>query len=266
MLLANTSRCGLGLLARGGSSLPSVARPAVVPGLSSVLLQATAPAPLSRSIHTPPALPPHLRPGHGRQQPIAISISADSRISHQHERKSEQQDATRSVVIGGSMLAILGVWAWERQRNSPSVSCDSARPYVQAAADAANPNGPPPESIVDLYQLSFGTACGVCAGIFIKKGLKLIAVMLGGTYVLMQYFNSQKWITINWKSLGSKYESFIDGAAGGPNSAGDALQKGNRLTNSRAARIWNRLVDFLTADFQQRATFTAGLILGLRIG
>lgn len=30
--------------------------------------------------------------------------------------------------------------------------------------------------------------------------------------------------------------------------------------------LWNWLVGFLTADFQPRASFLAGLVLGLRIG
>jgi len=30
--------------------------------------------------------------------------------------------------------------------------------------------------------------------------------------------------------------------------------------------LWNWVVDFLTADFQSRASFVAGLALGLRIG
>lgn len=30
--------------------------------------------------------------------------------------------------------------------------------------------------------------------------------------------------------------------------------------------LWNLLVDFLTADFQPRASFIAGMLLGLRIG
>jgi FUN14 domain-containing protein 1 len=30
--------------------------------------------------------------------------------------------------------------------------------------------------------------------------------------------------------------------------------------------LWIWIVDFLTADFQQRASFLAGLALGLRIG
>lgn len=31
-------------------------------------------------------------------------------------------------------------------------------------------------------------------------------------------------------------------------------------------RLWNWLIDFLTADFQPRASFVAGFALGLRIG
>lgn len=30
--------------------------------------------------------------------------------------------------------------------------------------------------------------------------------------------------------------------------------------------LWNWIVDFLTADFQQRASFVAGFALGLRVG
>ena len=35
---------------------------------------------------------------------------------------------------------------------------------------------------------------------------------------------------------------------------------------STAQRIWNRGTHFLMADFQPRATFMAGLLLGLRLG
>jgi len=91
----------------------------------------------------------------------------------------------------------------------------------------------------------------------------------GGTYVLMQYFSSkvsrtlsflthvfsvssslicqphflskQRWISINWGAISNKYEKFVDTASGPADPAGNAL------TNSRAARIWQRLVDFLTA-------------------
>jgi len=45
---------------------------------------------------------------------------------------------------------------------------------------------PPPSSALNLYELTFGSVCGICAGIFIKKGAKFVAFMLGGTFVLLQ--------------------------------------------------------------------------------
>ncbi|KDN44752.1 hypothetical protein K437DRAFT_256898 [Tilletiaria anomala UBC 951] len=169
-----------------------------------------------------------------------------------------------SMAASGTVIAALAISAFKQQSNT--IACEDLSNSRSYASSASLPlldegHGERPESIVNLYQLSFGTVCGVCAGIFIKKGLKLIAFLLGGTFVLMQYFSSQRWITIDWKAIGSKYETVVNTAAGGT-----ADPAGNPITHSRAARIWQRLVDFLTADFQQRATFTAGLILGFRLG
>lgn len=43
-----------------------------------------------------------------------------------------------------------------------------------------------PVSSVSLYELGFGTVAGVCAGVFIKKGAKALAFLLGGVFVLLQ--------------------------------------------------------------------------------
>ena len=49
-----------------------------------------------------------------------------------------------------------------------------------------SPLPPPPTSAVNLYELSFGTVAGVCAGVFIKKGAKAVAFCVGGVFVLLQ--------------------------------------------------------------------------------
>jgi FUN14 domain-containing protein 1 len=59
--------------------------------------------------------------------------------------------------------------------------------------------------------------------------------------------------TVDWKSMASRYDSVVDGVAG----AG---------LGSRFKRLSSRVLDFLMADFPPRATFAAGLALGLRIG
>ncbi|KAK0525095.1 hypothetical protein OC842_005622 [Tilletia horrida] len=126
-----------------------------------------------------------------------------------------------------------------------------------------NPDSKYPKSEVNLYQLSFGTITGICAGVFIKKGLKAVAFLLGAGYVLLQYLSSQRLVNVNWNAIGKTYDRFVDRAAGetGVSSASVRGWKGSKLQ-----RIWNRLVDFLTADFQPRATFLAGLVLGFRLG
>lgn len=53
-------------------------------------------------------------------------------------------------------------------------------------ADMTSPLPPPPTSAVNLYELSFGTVAGVCAGVFIKKGAKAVAFCVGGVFVLLQ--------------------------------------------------------------------------------
>jgi FUN14 domain-containing protein 1 len=37
-----------------------------------------------------------------------------------------------------------------------------------------------------MYELTFGTVCGVCAGVFVKKGVKALAFIFGGIFVLLQ--------------------------------------------------------------------------------
>ena len=51
---------------------------------------------------------------------------------------------------------------------------------------------PLPASSLNLYELTFGSVCGICAGVFIKKGAKFVAFMLGGTFVLLQVIQSCK--------------------------------------------------------------------------
>ena len=62
---------------------------------------------------------------------------------------------------------------------------------------------------------------------------------------------------MDWNRMGKAYESVADSLAGPPSSAN---------SSNRATRIYNRFVNFLLADFPPRATFVAGLVLGLRIG
>ena len=163
--------------------------------------------------------------------------------------------ASTGILAGGSIL-LTSAWLGYSSKPAECEPTDLPAPAINASSG----NTSNPKSIVNLYQLSFGTVCGLCAGIFIKKGLKVIAFLLGGVYILMQYLASKRMIRVDWSSLKNTYTSSVN------RLAGPADTSKSNFEQMPLVRIWKRTVDFLTADFQERATFIAGLVLGLRLG
>ena len=74
---------------------------------------------------------------------------------------------------------------------------------------------------------------------------------------VLQYFSSQSFIRVDWGRVSSRFEKLFYSP---PENSGGAPRP------PTVASAWNWFVDFLTADFQQRASFIAGFVLGLRIG
>jgi hypothetical protein len=72
------------------------------------------------------------------------------------------------------------------------ILCDAAVPRPTSAG-----SGAPPESMLNAYQLTFGTVCGICTGVFLKKGLRAIAFLLGGVFILMQVSCSMAYSKCN---------------------------------------------------------------------
>ncbi|KAF5380926.1 hypothetical protein D9615_003874 [Tricholomella constricta] len=138
-------------------------------------------------------------------------------------------------------------------KSIPEVHCDET---TRPAVPTSPPLYPsPPASSVSLYQLSFGTLSGICAGVFIKKGAKAAAWFLGGIFVLLQYLGSTSVVRVDWGRAASRFENaFYTTDATGSKAAPTIVS------------LWTWLLNFLTADFQPRASFIAGLVLGLRIG
>jgi len=133
---------------------------------------------------------------------------------------------------------------------------------------------PPPESSVSLYQLGFGTVAGVCAGVFVKKGAKALAWFLGGIFVLLQVCSLATFrrlfynLLSNLKYLGSTSIVRVDWGRANDKFANLFYTKdiSGRINPPNVLSLWNWFIDFLTADFQPRASFVAGFALGLRIG
>ncbi|KAF8654213.1 hypothetical protein AX16_003739 [Volvariella volvacea WC 439] len=155
---------------------------------------------------------------------------------------------TASVRIAGITAVGLGLASIARPA---TVYCDTGN----AKAKSSTPDLPPPESIVSVYQLSFGTVAGFCSGVFIKKGLKAVAWFLGGVFVLLQFLASRSVVRVDWGRVATGFENLFYMTE----------ENGTRRAPTIGS-AWRWLVDFLTADFQPRASFVAGLILGIRLG
>ncbi|CCL98434.1 uncharacterized protein FIBRA_00431 [Fibroporia radiculosa] len=148
---------------------------------------------------------------------------------------------------------------------APNIFCEpvaarTSPPPVSSPSGAAPLSSPepfpePPTSSVSYLELSFGTITGICAGVFVKKGAKALAFVLGGVFVLLQYLGSMSLIRVDWARASSRFESLL--------YTKDA--SGQKRAPS-VGSLFRWLIDFLTADFQQRASFIAGFGLGLRIG
>lgn len=162
---------------------------------------------------------------------------------------------------------------------APPAAARPTPPENKTSSPASAPIPPPPQSSVNFYELTFGTVCGICAGVFVKKGARVIAFALGGVFVLlqvsmvirasraavrstemnfflsMQYLGSLSLVRVDWNRAATRFENlFYRTDASGL----------RRPPNVGSLFRW--IIDFLTADFQPRATFIAGFGLGLRVG
>ncbi|KII88642.1 hypothetical protein PLICRDRAFT_698988 [Plicaturopsis crispa FD-325 SS-3] len=179
--------------------------------------------------------------------------------SHTAERSLVRAQARPNTLFKAA--GIFGVGLGVTALTLPKVYCDvpdrrspnSRTPLP--IVETPQPPPPPPTSSVNLYELSFGTVCGICAGVFIKKGAKALAFVFGGVFVLLQYLSSVSVVRVDWQKMGAGFEKLASTDDG----------KGNRK-GLTVGSLWRWVVDFLTADFQPRASFIAGLTLGLRIG
>ncbi|KAF7967831.1 hypothetical protein HWV62_32955 [Athelia sp. TMB] len=190
------------------------------------------------------------------RQSIWQGVSQRTLVTHSAVASRAAAPRSLPLLFTAAGIAGVGLSAFAR----PKILCEPlATPTVPVTtppqvADPSYP--PPPSSSVNVYELSFGTVCGLCAGVFIKKGAKAIAFLLGGAFVLLQYLGSASVVRVDWGKMGSRFENLF--------YTKDPITGTKRAPS--VGSLFNWIVDFLTANFQQRASFVAGLALGLRIG
>ncbi|MGD8238447.1 MAG: FUN14 domain-containing protein [Armatimonadota bacterium] len=96
-----------------------------------------------------------------------------------------------------------------------------------------------------VQQLGLGGITGFIAGYAFKKLTKIVAIMLGIIFILVQYLAYKHFININWGEIG-------DAAA--PHLADSG--------KSAAAAVW----EVLRHNLPFGGAFTAGFVLGLKKG
>ncbi|KZT11248.1 uncharacterized protein LAESUDRAFT_614647, partial [Laetiporus sulphureus 93-53] len=162
---------------------------------------------------------------------------------------------TAGVGLGLSLYAAPKIFCEPPPSASPAPAPQQSPPSPFQIPDSPPPPPPPPSSSVSYLELTFGTVTGICAGVFVKKGAKALAFVLGGMFVLLQYLGSLDLLHVDWSRSATGFENlFYTKDATGAKRA------------PSAGSFFKGIVDFLTADFQQRASFIAGFALGLRIG
>ena len=92
------------------------------------------------------------------------------------------RNASSSLFVKVAAATTLGVGL--SFATKPTIHCDGEAPPKSQVYLPDLP--PPPESSLLLYELGFGTVAGMCAGVFVKKGSKALACVLGGVFVLLQ--------------------------------------------------------------------------------
>lgn len=98
-----------------------------------------------------------------------------SLLSFQHFTSSISLQPLATVSVFATALALLN-------SNRNHLSCED----VLTPPPSSSQDSVPPESILSIQKLSFGAVSGVCVGIFIRKGLRLIGFLCGASFVFLQ--------------------------------------------------------------------------------
>lgn len=86
-------------------------------------------------------------------------------------------------------------------------------------------------------------------------GLSTPSIRTTESSLLLQYLASSSVIHVDWGRIATRFENMVY-----------TKDPTGRKKAPNVYSLWNWIIDFLTADFQQRASFVAGFALGVRVG
>ena len=97
-----------------------------------------------------------------------------------------------------------------------------------------------------LPSLGFGGAAGLVVGYAAKKVTKVVAVVLGLLFILLQLLVYNEWITVNWGSVEHTAQQV--------------------WTDPHGVTLADRLWGILTANLPFGGGFVTGFALGFKLG
>ncbi|KAF9363750.1 FUN14 domain-containing protein 1 [Mortierella sp. NVP85] len=145
----------------------------------------------------------------------------------------------------------------------PFATFSSSRHVVHCAAATNRPGAYSSPELDDLLEkepifktkeLTFGMMMGLCSGYLFKKLGKLMMLVVGFGFVWLQLLAGSGYIQINWPLIERRFKETFDADGDGKITLNDA----------RYGFRW--LMELLTKNFQFKATYVSGYVLGFHYG
>ncbi|KAG0247000.1 hypothetical protein BGX31_000030 [Mortierella sp. GBA43] len=110
------------------------------------------------------------------------------------------------------------------------------------------------EPLINTKELTFGMVMGLCSGYLFKKLGRMMMIVVGLGFVWMQLLSSSGYIQVNWPLIERRFKETFD------------LDKDGKVTMNDARHGFRLLLELLTKNFQFKATYVGGYIMGFRYG
>lgn len=161
-------------------------------------------------------------------------------------------DRGAAILRAGALLSSMmerssaraGLGGALRRGNAVRISLASAAPAAGAvvSANAEEDEEKPRPFLRNVgEQLGVGGVLGFAAGFSIRKVGRAIMFLVGTEVVLLQYFAYRRWVEIDWRRVGRD------------------------LSPSLTTSAYDGLLDILVYKMPFAASFTGGLMAGLRL-